>query len=227
MYLVTPLCIDPFQHGEGTVFNLLAQFMKIALFFLHISLLLALGALNLKRIVLVSSVAPPRCGSLAPSGLKPVVSPSEDLTRKLADPGSQESKLDWQKWTYKSVPVFVVLLTVSTLIGARTVLLLVLSVAILMALIINGVMKETLWPMPGNDFKQVASDGLRVLGDKVEGGLLGLGSRLGGGFVVGMLVLGYFMNNSNRITGNMNSLPKSEESNSLMRNKKCEIVRNN
>jgi len=205
--------------------------MKLALFFLYISLLLALGAFNLKRIVRFSSVTPP-CGSLAPSGLKPagMVSPSDDSAKKFAELGSQESKLDWQRWTFKSVPVFVVLLTVSTLIGAGTVLPLVLSVAILMALTINDAMKATLWPMrdkfAGDAFKQVASDGLRDLGEKVNGGLLGLGSRLGGAFVIGMVVLGYSMNNNNRISGKKNNnLSKSEESNSLMWNNKCEKAR--
>lgn len=175
--------------------------MKIALFLLGILKLVSLEALVLRRVIRPSSVAPPCANMAAPNGLPPIISPYEDLARKLTQLGSKEKQLDWQRWTFKAVPIFLVLLAVSTFIGAGTVLPLVLSVAILMALIIHDGVKEMVQPvcdkLAGDAFKQVASDGLLGLGR----GLLGLGTRLGGGFVFGMLVIAYIINKDDRISG--------------------------
>ena len=190
--------VDPFQPGVELLSKFMCTFMKLALSLIFIPLFLPLEALGLKRVFHLSSAASP-CVNFAPCGLSPIISPSEDLARKLAELGSQEKKLDWKKWAFKAVPVFLALLGASTLIGAGTILPLLLPIAIVMALIIHDGIMEIIVPVrdkiAGNSFKEVASDGLlglgRDLGGKVAGGLLGLGTTLASGLVISTLVMAY------------------------------------
>lgn len=190
--------VDPFQPGVGTAFKIHVHIYETGLVFNIYHPTSAIGSVRFEEGI------PPYLCCITLRQFRPLWTFTDHLSKRRSGQetcgtGFAREELDWKKWTFKAVPVFLALLGASTLIGAGTILPLVLSIAIMMALIIHDGIMEIIVPVrdkiAGNAFKEVASDGLlglgRDLGGKVADGLLGLGTTLAAGLVISTLVMAY------------------------------------